>query len=286
MEFIPPPPRSDLRWLGIDLDGTLAEPLWTPENPTTDIGEPIWENVEKARHAVDQGFKLFIHTSRPWTDYETIKNWLEHYKIEFKEIQCGKPLFRTYVDDRAVNADDMDWTKPSTVDQRQKELDFMWLVGLFEGEGCIYINQDQTRVTLTITMCDKDVVERVAAYFGSNISFKKTKEDKWRDAYQCCVSQRLIVKDFLTRALPYLGDRRAAKALTALRCLDELLNPIKKKRTEKHGTYSEYSNYACRCEPCVIAGHEYQKQHHKKVKSAKNAKARARYATRKTRTKD
>ena len=32
------PPRGDLKWAAIDLDGTLAEGVWTPDDPTAAIG--------------------------------------------------------------------------------------------------------------------------------------------------------------------------------------------------------------------------------------------------------
>lgn len=103
------PPRRDLKWLGVDLDGTLAEGIWTPDNPTSDIGLPIWENVAKLRRAVDAGYKAVIHTARPWTDYETIEAWHLFFNLPISAIQCGKPLFKAYVDDRAINADEEEW---------------------------------------------------------------------------------------------------------------------------------------------------------------------------------
>jgi hypothetical protein len=106
------PPRSDLLWLGVDLDGTLARPIWTPDNPTSEIGEPLPKNVARLRRAVDKGYKNILHTSRPWTDYENIEGWLHYYGIPFKEIQCGKPLYYRYIDDRAITAieeADGDW---------------------------------------------------------------------------------------------------------------------------------------------------------------------------------
>lgn len=109
MTYNPPTPRSDLKWLGVDLDGTLAEPIWTADNPTTAIGNPIWENVEKLRRAVAKSYKPVIHTSRPWTDYEAIEYWLIYWDIPFKEIQCGKPLYYKYIDDRAIAADSPEW---------------------------------------------------------------------------------------------------------------------------------------------------------------------------------
>lgn len=110
MRYSLPAPRADLRWIGVDLDGTLAEGLWTPENPTTEIGDPIHENVAKLWSAVAMGYSAVIHTSRPWTEYEAVKGWLKHHEIPFREIQMGKPLFLTYVDDRAVHESSPDWT--------------------------------------------------------------------------------------------------------------------------------------------------------------------------------
>lgn len=103
------PPRADLRWLGIDLDGTIAEGLWTPDNPTHAVGNPIPANVTKLRDAYLAGWKGVIHTARPWTDYEVIEAWLRHHDIPFRGIVCGKLLAAAYVDDRAINAAARSW---------------------------------------------------------------------------------------------------------------------------------------------------------------------------------
>lgn len=103
------PPRSKLLWVGVDLDGTIAEPLWTPENPTSEIGEPIWENLPKVDELKAAGYKVVIHTSRPWTDYEAIEAWLNHWDIPWHQIQCGKPLFALYVDDRGRHSEEESW---------------------------------------------------------------------------------------------------------------------------------------------------------------------------------
>lgn len=108
-KFKPQPLRDKLIWVGVDLDGTLAYPLWTPDNPTSDIGDPIPESIKKVQELVDNGYKVIVHTSRPWTDYQAIEQWLVHYGIPFKEIQCGKPLYAAYVDDRAVRAEESSW---------------------------------------------------------------------------------------------------------------------------------------------------------------------------------
>lgn len=103
------PQRADLLWIAVDLDGTLAEPIWTPANPVSAIGDPIKVNVVKLREAVRAGYKVVIHTSRPWSDYEAIEAWLRHHDIPFRSIQCGKLLAAAYVDDRAIHASDSSW---------------------------------------------------------------------------------------------------------------------------------------------------------------------------------
>lgn len=109
MTFTPPPPRSSLLWAAVDLDGTLAEPVWTPDNPTTAIGDPIWRNVEKLNQLVRYGYKIHIHTSRPWHDYEAIEAWLNYWDIKFHRIECGKLLAVLYIDDRGRHESEESW---------------------------------------------------------------------------------------------------------------------------------------------------------------------------------
>lgn len=100
-------PVDELKWVGIDLDGTLAEPVW----PDPGVGDPIWDNIEKMIEVYEAGYKIMIHTSRYWGDYELIKAWLKEHNLYHmvKEIQCGKPLYRAYVDDKAIRADAETW---------------------------------------------------------------------------------------------------------------------------------------------------------------------------------
>lgn len=108
-DYQPPPPRSNLLWVGVDLDGTLAEPVWTPDNPTPEIGHPIARNVAKLRELGSNGYNIVIHTSRPWSDYEAIEYWLNWWGILWDNIQCGKPLFALYIDDRGRHESAESW---------------------------------------------------------------------------------------------------------------------------------------------------------------------------------
>lgn len=103
------PPRADLKWVALDHDGTMFKSTWTQANPTADIGEPIWDNFLKALDLIDAGFKLVVHTARPWADYEALESAYAHYGLDVRAIVCGKLLAVAYVDDRAVHADHPDW---------------------------------------------------------------------------------------------------------------------------------------------------------------------------------
>lgn len=99
---------SVLKWKYIDLDGTIAESVW-PESKG--IGKPIPAQILKCEELVRAGKKLFVWTSRPWTDFEAIDRWLEDHGIRhmFKGIICGKPLAEHYIDDRNKNASEASW---------------------------------------------------------------------------------------------------------------------------------------------------------------------------------
>lgn len=111
-EFLPPPPRGTLQWAAIDFDGTIAESCWSIDNQSSDCGKPIESGVRKLNDCRAQGYKIVIHTSRAWTDYEIIEAWLKHYGIHFDKIVCGKLLAHMYVDDRGVHASEDVWELP------------------------------------------------------------------------------------------------------------------------------------------------------------------------------
>lgn len=102
-------PPAELQWLAVDLDGTLAEGIWTPDNPTSKIGLPIWKNVDKVLEAADVGYKITIHTARGWTDYHNIERWCAHFGIPQRRIVCGKILAKLYIDDRGRHDSAESW---------------------------------------------------------------------------------------------------------------------------------------------------------------------------------
>ena len=116
------PPRGELKWLAVDLDDTIAKGVWTPESADPGIGPPKWENIDKMVMAYHSGWKIIIHTSRPWHDYEMIESWLFHWPyydyLFYQEtrlsqyvsrIVCGKLLAAAYIDDRAIHESEDSW---------------------------------------------------------------------------------------------------------------------------------------------------------------------------------
>lgn len=103
------PPRKKLKWLGVDLDQTIAYPTWKPDQSRAVIGDPIPENIAKLQEAVDAGYKPVIYTARHWSEYEMIEAWLENFKIPYSRILCGKPLFHRFVDDKNILPTDERW---------------------------------------------------------------------------------------------------------------------------------------------------------------------------------
>lgn len=104
-----PPPRTELIWCAIDLDGTLAEGVWTPESNGRDIGKPIDRNVRKLEELRWGGYKIVVHTARGWEHYQAIESWLDFHCISYDRIVCGKLLAAVYVDDRAVESEQLSW---------------------------------------------------------------------------------------------------------------------------------------------------------------------------------
>lgn len=109
VQWQPPLPRTELIWAAIDLDGTLAEGVWTPESNGREIGAPIERNVRKLEALRSAGYKTVIHTSRGSEHYETIEDWLEFHHIPYDHIVCGKLLAAIYCDDRAIYSEDESW---------------------------------------------------------------------------------------------------------------------------------------------------------------------------------
>jgi len=92
--------ETNLKWLGVDLDGTLAN---NSPHPDYELLEPI-EGAKDALYLLaSKGWKIIIYTARPWHEYDQIENWLNNYNIPFRRIVCGKLFVKYMIDDRAIS---------------------------------------------------------------------------------------------------------------------------------------------------------------------------------------
>jgi phosphoglycolate phosphatase-like HAD superfamily hydrolase len=91
--------EAQLRWLGIDLDKTVAQ---NSSYPDFELLDPVDGAKDALTKLEADGWKIIIHTSRHWQDYELIESWLLKHQIPFRRIVCGKLFAKYYVDDRGI----------------------------------------------------------------------------------------------------------------------------------------------------------------------------------------
>lgn len=103
------PPPDGLKWMAVDFDNTLAQGRYNLATGENGMGPPIPGTLAKCQELVDHGYKIVIHTSRPWFDYEAIEKWLTHYGYPFSAIVCGKLQALGYVDDRNIDHRSPSW---------------------------------------------------------------------------------------------------------------------------------------------------------------------------------
>ncbi len=88
--------------------------------------------------------------------------------------------------------------------------DLYWLAGLLEGEGSFLKPRPSTPTIprITIEMCDRDVIERVAYVFGVNyIYHREAKGKRRKDLYSVASAAKNAVK-VMQAIYPIMGERR------------------------------------------------------------------------------
>ena len=99
--------------------------------------------------------------------------------------------------------------------------DFMWLVGILEGEGCFYWDIWTGRPAIKLHMTDRDVVKRAAVLLEGDLLGPHQKKERKKDG-----SLRKLTwgVEFRSNAaayrmnilLPYMGDRRQGQIMNCL----------------------------------------------------------------------
>lgn len=101
----------------------------------------------------------------------------------------------------------------------------VWATGIFEGEGCIYINPKKNLSNLIVRSTDLDILERIQKLWGGSIHPFKQQANPLvtsvKQCYQWRIYKKKEVRAILEKMLPLLGLRRACKAQDAIDKIDE-----------------------------------------------------------------
>lgn len=102
---------------------------------------------------------------------------------------------------------------------KKRELQVAWAAGLFEGEGCISNDRQKRgmRRALTLVSTDRDVLEAFVAVVGAGrIIDRPDRDPRHKIQWQWKVTRWREIEPILQILLPYLGERRTAKAMELL----------------------------------------------------------------------
>lgn len=100
-----------------------------------------------------------------------------------------------------------------------RDAEIAWAAGLFEGEGCFshrLQRNGNAQVRVALAMTDRDAVERFAAFVGvGEVHGPKAnpKQPGWRPVWEWYVQDSARVRAVIALLLPWLCERRRAKAL-------------------------------------------------------------------------
>lgn len=98
MKERPPYPNKAL----VDFDDTLSKTVWDGEE--WKMGSALPGMVEAVRNCA-RTHEIVIFTSRPFSDWEKLRDWLKVHQIPYNGI-LSKPLADIYVDDRSMKPDE------------------------------------------------------------------------------------------------------------------------------------------------------------------------------------
>lgn len=111
-------------------------------------------------------------------------------------------------------------------DSHATETELAWAAGLFEGEGCILADEKaprgRPRVRLYLSSTDLDVVKRFQRILGvGSIRPHSRPEPQYKDLWAWQISGKAVEAP-LRALLPWLAERRTARALAALKLIPSI----------------------------------------------------------------
>jgi hydroxymethylpyrimidine pyrophosphatase-like HAD family hydrolase len=94
--------------LVFDLDGTILEERRMFERA---LAAPKQDIINVVNSAYDAGHTIIIYTARSWPEYEMTKKQLTDNNVKYHLLMCGKVVYDVWIDDRALNIDNIDKLK-------------------------------------------------------------------------------------------------------------------------------------------------------------------------------
>ncbi len=111
----------------------------------------------------------------------------------------------------------------------REQMDLAWAAGLFEGEGCILVENRAKyvggkRVRLIIAMKDQDVLERFARIVGAEVKpwNVATRKPEHSMMYRVEIGKKADTYQILKMLRPFFGERRGEKADEAMEFLESV----------------------------------------------------------------
>ena len=90
----------------VDVDGVLCT-----QETIYSRAKPIYENIAKINKLYDDGHIIIIWTARGSTtgiDWGAVtEEQLHKWGVHFHELRMGKPAYDVFIDDRAINIEDV-----------------------------------------------------------------------------------------------------------------------------------------------------------------------------------
>ena len=95
-----------------------------------------------------------------------------------------------------------------------------WAIGLFEGEGCIWVEKRCYSAVLRVKSTDFDVIKRLQNVWGGRVGEASWSQGNKKQPYVWTLQNKPVVRALLERILPFLSERRACKASDAIDRID------------------------------------------------------------------
>lgn len=83
-----------------------------------------------------------------------------------------------------------------------------WLAGIYEGEGTFYYDSASKYPTLRIKMIDRDIIQRVADFFGNVVeSYEDNRKETYQKMYVAAIRGQPSIR-IIGKIWEFLGKRR------------------------------------------------------------------------------